>query len=59
MTAYIALEHPFVRRFHNPTTEPSREIGKKGIEIPLDDNKRFEIKKYREELYKFIEKRNK
>jgi len=59
MSAFMALEHPYLKRFHNPAKEPARDATKKGIDLPLDDNKRFEIKKYREELYKFIEKRNK
>lgn len=50
--------HPFVKRFH--------EIGKddeplcvKDINIPLNDNQKFEIKKYKEELYKYVKKRSK
>lgn len=56
MTAEKALQHPYVKRFHNPDDEPNCV---KEISIPLDDNRKFEIKKYRDELYKYIEKRNK
>ena len=56
MNAEEALLHPFVARFHNPEDEPKCV---KRIELPLDDNRKFEVKKYREELYKVIEKKTK
>ena len=31
----------------------------KVIVLPCDDNRKFEVKKYREEMYKYIEKRSK
>ena len=56
MTAEEALKHPFVKRFHKPEEEP---ICVKDMTFPLDDNRKFEIKKYRDEIYKYIEKRTK
>eukprot|EP00347_Sterkiella_histriomuscorum_P014899 403359091 len=56
MTAVQALNHPYLQRFHNEADEP---VCNKDINVPLDDNKKFEVKKYREELYKFIERRSK
>lgn len=37
LTAEEALNHPFVRDFHNPQDEPS---AKQPITIPIDDNKK-------------------
>lgn len=43
-TAAEALEHPYLKDFH----DPSEEISYDGvIEIPIDDNTKFSIKDYR------------
>lgn len=50
-TAEEALEHPYLKDFH----DSSEEIEYDGvIEIPMDDNTKFSIKDYREALYKEI-----
>ena len=55
LNAEDALRHPYVERFHTDGVEPSCD---KDLNIPLDDNRKFEVRKYREEMYKYIEKRN-
>ena len=55
LTAEEALEHPYLRDFHDPAEETSYPGT---IEIPIDDNKKFSIRDYREALYKEILKRN-
>jgi len=56
LSATQALEHPYFIRFHNEEFEPTCL---KGINVFLDDNRKFEVRKYREEIYKIIIKRNK
>ena len=56
LTAEEALEHPYLREFH----DPSEQICYNGvIEIPIDDNTKFSIKEYRQALYKQISKKYK
>jgi len=56
LTVEKALEHPYVRVFHNLKDEPSRM---KEIDIELDDYTKYTPQKYREELYLHIKKRKK
>jgi serine/threonine protein kinase len=50
-TAEQALEHPYLRDFH----DGEEEIEYNGtIKIPIDDNIKYSIKEYREALYKEI-----
>ena len=51
-----ALAHPFVAQFHNPEEETNCT---KKIFIPIDDNKKFSIREYRNKLYSDIHKRKK
>lgn len=53
LTVEQALEHPYFAQFHCEEEEVS---SKKIIEIPLDD-KKYEIKDYREKLYEDIRKK--
>ena len=56
LSAEEALDHPFFKRFHDPEEEP---LCVRSIEIPCDDHRKYAVKIYRDELYKFIKKRNK
>ena len=51
ITAEEALQHPYVRQFHNPDDEPSCE---KEIKIMIDDDHKYSINDYRETLYQQI-----
>lgn len=55
ITAAAALEHPFVREFHDPEKELpcSRKMN-----MPLDDNKKLQGKYYRETVLQIIKKKN-
>lgn len=48
ITVEEALDHPYVTQFHNIEEEISCD---KQIRIPIDDNKKFSVANYREELY--------
>ncbi|KAL4439530.1 hypothetical protein ABPG74_003932 [Tetrahymena malaccensis] len=48
ITAEQALSHPYVRQFHNPNDEP---VCGRIIQIPLDDNKKYSMRFYRDKLY--------
>ena len=41
-----------MKEFHNVNEEPECP---KVIVLPCDDNRKFEVKKYREEMYKFFQ----
>ena len=56
ITAIQALEHPYVAQFHSEADEP---ICSKKIKLPIDDNKRFSVSEYREELYRDILRKKK
>ena len=56
LTVEEALQHPYVAQFHNPEEEPTCD---KKIFIPIDDNKKFSIREYRNKLYSDIHKRKK
>lgn len=56
LTVEEALKHPYVADFHSPEEEVVRE---KAIEIPMDDNKKFSIKEYRDALYNDISRKKK
>ncbi|PHJ24641.1 cmgc mapk family [Cystoisospora suis] len=48
ISAEKALEHPYVRQFHNPDDEP---VCGKVVSIPIDDNTKYSIDDYREKVY--------
>jgi mitogen-activated protein kinase 15 len=48
ITAEKALEHPYVAQFHNPAEEPSCE---KELRISIDDDHKYSISEYRNQLY--------
>eukprot|EP01123_Difflugia_compressa_P015968 TRINITY_DN93_c0_g1_i1.p1 TRINITY_DN93_c0_g1~~TRINITY_DN93_c0_g1_i1.p1 ORF type:complete len:387 (-),score=80.79 TRINITY_DN93_c0_g1_i1:79-1239(-) len=55
LTAEEGLEHPYVAQFHVPAEET---VCNKTITVPMDDNKRFSVAAYRDELYTTIIKAN-
>ncbi len=55
-TAEQCLKHPYVAQFHNPEAEPRCT---RKINIPIDDNQKFNIREYRNKLYQDIHKRKK
>jgi len=55
-TAEQTLRHPYLADFHNPDDEP--EAGRI-IKTPIDDNKKFGIREYRDKLYQEISKKKK
>jgi len=56
ITAEEALEHPWVAQFHVPEEEI---VCAKPIEVPINDNKKFSVAAYREELYTSVIKAHK
>jgi len=56
ITAQEALEHPFVSQFHSANEEITCS---KAVGIPFDDNKKFSVAAYREELYTTVIKAHK
>jgi len=51
LTAIQALAHPYLQQFHVESDEPSCPTP---IIVPMDDNKKFEVAQYREQLYRNI-----
>ncbi|XP_062426803.1 mitogen-activated protein kinase 15 [Rhea pennata] len=51
LTAEEALQHPYVKRFHCPTREPS--LGYDVI-LPVDDDIQLSVAEYRNKLYEMI-----
>lgn len=51
ITAEMALAHPYVAQFHNSAEEPSFD---KEIKIAIDDDRKFSIADYRNQLYNDI-----
>ncbi|ETO30642.1 protein kinase [Reticulomyxa filosa] len=51
LNATDALAHPYLAQFHNGALEPEAEHV---ISIQIDDNTKFTVEEYREELYRFI-----
>eukprot|EP01126_Amoeba_proteus_P013305 TRINITY_DN1562_c0_g2_i11.p1 TRINITY_DN1562_c0_g2~~TRINITY_DN1562_c0_g2_i11.p1 ORF type:complete len:340 (-),score=60.18 TRINITY_DN1562_c0_g2_i11:144-1163(-) len=51
LTAEEALAHPYLQQFHVEADEPSCA---RPVVIPMDDNHKFEVSVYREQLYKDI-----
>ncbi|XP_033930304.1 mitogen-activated protein kinase 15 isoform X2 [Melopsittacus undulatus] len=51
LTAEEALQHPYVKRFHCPATEPS--LGH-DVVLPLSDDIQLSVAEYRNKLYKMI-----
>jgi len=56
ITALEALEHPYVAQFHDASTEPACA---KPIILEIDDNVKFSISEYRENLYNEVVKKKK
>lgn len=56
ITVNEALQHPYVKDFHNPDDEPACN---RVIKINVNDNVKFSIKEYRERLYNDIMRRKK
>ena len=54
ITVEEALKHPYVGQFHDPAEEPSRD---EEIDIKLNEDNKYTIEKYREELYLHIKKK--
>jgi len=55
ITVEQALEHPYIAQFHNPAEEI---VCEKVIVMPMNDNKKFSVATYRDELYTSIIKVN-
>ncbi|NXF38891.1 MK15 kinase, partial [Nyctibius bracteatus] len=51
LTAEEALQHPYVKRFHCPATEPSLDYD---VILPLDDDVQLSVAEYRNKLYEII-----
>jgi len=51
LTAKQALQHPYLKQFHNPDDEPDCDHM---IKISIDDNTKYSINEYRNELYQNI-----
>eukprot|EP00742_Colponemidia_sp_Colp-10_P002204 GILJ01002356.1.p1 GENE.GILJ01002356.1~~GILJ01002356.1.p1 ORF type:complete len:371 (-),score=65.01 GILJ01002356.1:264-1340(-) len=56
ITAEEALRHPYVSQFHNADDEPACDHV---IRIPIDDNVKYSIQDYRENLYAEITRKKK
>ncbi|CDJ56435.1 CMGC kinase, MAPK family TgMAPK2, putative [Eimeria maxima] len=54
ISAEKALEHPYVRQFHNPEDEP---VCGHIITIPIDDNTKYSVEDYREKVYQEVIKK--
>jgi mitogen-activated protein kinase 15 len=48
ITAEKALEHPYVAQFHNAAEEP---VCEKELRISIDDDHKYSISEYRNQLY--------
>lgn len=55
-TVEQSLKHRYVKEFSSPEEEI---VCPEPIKIPMDDNKKFSIKEYREALYNDINRRKK
>ncbi|XP_023775772.1 mitogen-activated protein kinase 15 isoform X1 [Cyanistes caeruleus] len=51
LTAEEALQHPYVRRFHCPSKEPSLDFD---VILPLGDDVQLSVAEYRNKLYEMI-----
>ncbi|NXC08643.1 MK15 kinase, partial [Orthonyx spaldingii] len=57
LTAEEALQHPYVKRFHCPSREPSLDFD---VILPLGDDVQLSVAEYRNKLYEMIlEKKSK
>lgn len=56
ISAEEALEHPYVRQFHNPDDEP---VCDHIITIPIDDNTKYSVEDYREKVYNEVIRKKK
>ena len=56
LSAIEALAHPYLAQFHNCEDEPEST---QPIRISIDDNKKFSVSQYRDELYRYILKKKK
>nr|AZL94363.1 peroxiredoxin 1 [Nephromyces sp. MMRI] len=53
LSAQDALEHPYLKDFHNASDEP---LYNGIIKSPIDDNKKFSVAEYRESVYNEIKR---
>ena len=53
ITVNEALRHPYLSQFHNSKDEPS---SKKVIQPPVSDNKKLNLKQYKQLIYDRIKK---
>ncbi|NXW38108.1 MK15 kinase, partial [Phaetusa simplex] len=51
LTAEEALQHPYVKRFHCPASEPSLDYD---VILPLGDDMQLSVAEYRNKLYEMI-----
>ena len=56
LNAKSALAHPYLAQFHNCEDEPECN---QPIKISIDDNKKFSVSEYRDELYRYISRKKK
>lgn len=54
-SAVQALEHEFLKEFHDPSKEP---ICTRKMNMPIDDNKKMEARNYRDYVHNIIKKKN-
>lgn len=47
------MKHPYISQFHNPKDEPS---SRKAIQPPISDNKKLNLKQYKQLIYERIKK---
>eukprot|EP01025_Chloroclados_australasicus_P044937 TRINITY_DN4896_c0_g1_i3.p1 TRINITY_DN4896_c0_g1~~TRINITY_DN4896_c0_g1_i3.p1 ORF type:complete len:426 (-),score=45.41 TRINITY_DN4896_c0_g1_i3:5138-6415(-) len=55
ITAEEAIQHPYVRKFHNIADEP---VFRSPVKISVDDDTKYSVEEYREMLYTQIINRN-
>ena len=58
INVYEALEHDYVKEFHNNYAD-TEIVADKPIHIPIDDNVKYTAKDYRKKLYDEVLKRKK
>lgn len=56
LTAKAALAHSYLTQFHNCEDEPECN---QPVKISIDDNKKFSVSQYRDELYRYILRKKK
>ena len=56
ITAAEALQHPYVKQFHNPDGEP---VASRPVTLVIDDNTKYSAADYRQRLYNEIQQKKK